>query len=927
MLPRFTTLSFLALLSFSATALQEEEQYYEDALVELGKDDIDSAYIYLKNALAENPSHLPSKLLMGEVLYARGAFNEALEELYEAEQLGADKNLTVVPVARSLLILKSYQSILNIDEQGLRPDIAYELLLIKASAQLYSDNPENGVTYLEKARKLKPSDVRTLQSFASHYLFTEKLDLALSYVSDAIAASGETAQNLHLKGQVAFAQERYTEAAEYFEEALSGSDDNPLIQRSLASTYLKLEQNDKALTIAQKIVDKTPGDPFAKLLLGQLRVKNNQTDIAKQIFNELIAALTLVPESVMQNNSELQFVNAFASYLNEDYEVAMKSLRSYILQNEDNLNAIALLADTHIKLGSPREAITVLDRKQSKVPNSIPLTVTLCNLYIEFNRSFKCDSLLTNAESIHGKLPSFDYVRINSFIERKRYKEALALFEEAFGNSDEEDLKLIGIEIKLALQMYDDAISDINAILTGESTYPLTLKLMKGTALLASGESQKALVLAEETVNQFPESSLATALYSEALLDNGNPQLAMEKSVPLYELEPSVKHALLVARAKSQLGNNEQAIEILTKAQESSDDNRISELLFAIYSSSGETVSALRTIDKLISQSRLDATYLLSKARLLTQEKRFSEATPVLDILFGLWRESTPDLLRLSQLQIAAQDYEGARQSLEEAKKLSADNLTVDAEIVRLKLIQGKTDGLDASLATLLSTAPKNANIQLLAGDYYSAIAANAKAFFHYEKAFGIAPNAPIFAAKMYSKANTNSALQKKFEALMLEFLSKTPNASFHKRLLADFYMQNSLYDKAKPHYLALSNTDDIPDKASILNNLALIELEQKPERALEHALEAYRLSPNSPYVLDTYGWVLAKTSRFDEALPKLREAYTLDATSPDIMYHLGYVLAKKGRLKEARVELTNALSSRKTFKERAEAETLLENL
>lgn len=101
---------------------------------------------------------------------------------------------------------------------------------------------------------------------------------------------------------------------------------------------MELGKYNQALELAQKIVDQTPGDPHAKLLLGRLRAQNNQPDVSKQIFSELLAELTLVPPEIMRGNNDLQFVNAFASYLNKDYENAVKALESYLLTHSNNNN-------------------------------------------------------------------------------------------------------------------------------------------------------------------------------------------------------------------------------------------------------------------------------------------------------------------------------------------------------------------------------------------------------------------------------------------------------------------------------------------------------------------------------------------------------------------------------------------------------------
>lgn len=84
---------------------QSVSEYYEKALLAFNSDDIQESYIYLKNALQQDPNHLPSKLLMGRVLLIDGYVNDAIDEFEESILGGTDKNLVVVPLSRAYLML------------------------------------------------------------------------------------------------------------------------------------------------------------------------------------------------------------------------------------------------------------------------------------------------------------------------------------------------------------------------------------------------------------------------------------------------------------------------------------------------------------------------------------------------------------------------------------------------------------------------------------------------------------------------------------------------------------------------------------------------------------------------------------------------------------------------------------------------------
>lgn len=917
------SLSFISLYSH---AVEVEEQYYESALESMSSGDVDSAYIHLKNALAENSNHVPSKILMGQLLYAKGFFNAALEELYEAEQLGADSNLTAVTIARSLLVLKSYDRILDIDATQFKKNVAFEIYLIKSSAQHQSISPEKAIQFLNKASEIQPNSLRVLQSYASHYLYINDYDNADNYIQTALKKYGETPQTLHLQGQLAYRQKENSLAIELFEKAHKLSDSNPIIMRSLASTYMETGDNAKALDIAQKVVNQTPGDPYAKLLLGQLRARNNQSELAKQVFDELLASLTLLPEEIMQSSEELQFVNAFASYLNQDYEVAAKALSSYLSFNANSTRALALLADTYIKLKAPKDALALLDRRQGIVVRNIPLTVTLCDLYIENNRSFKCDKVLEQAEVIHGKQATFDFVRIKSFMERERFDDALTVFESTFSEAEDETLVLLGIQLKMQNASYADALKDIKNLYNHSSDFN-KVKLIEADALLKSGRAEEAKLLTESVINSTAFHREGMALHAEILLQLGEYTDALTLARKLYDVDSSVRYSLLLAETLFKSKKFNEAVTVLEDIQGITQDNTaIPGLLLDIYLQSGELEKALIEVDNLLTINRLNQKALVAKANISSQLGQFEIAKPVLSILYGMWSDNPRLLVKLSQMQITAGDLSGANKSLSEAKTLAPDSITIALEQAKLRLKSNQIDGLQKDIEVLKSRAPNSAEVHTLAGNYYKAVNEEELAFEAYANAFQLTPQSSMNAALLYKNATTSS-MRSRFERLVSRYTQTNDSAYFHKRLLADFYVAERMYGKAKPLYEELISIDNLFDKATVYNNLANIEASEDLQKALFYAQEARTLSANSPEILDTYGWILAQKGDFEEALPYLRKAYSFNAVDPNIMYHLGVVLLKQGKNAQAKIELANALASERPFENRAEAERLLESL
>ena len=121
-------------------------------------------------------------------------------------------------------------------------------------------------------------------------------------------------------------------------------------------------------------------------------------------------------------------------------------------------------------------------------------------------------------------------------------------------------------------------------------------------------------------------------------------------------------------------------------------------------------------------------------------------------------------------------------------------------------------------------------------------------------------------------------------------------------------YYRMGRHAEAEKAYLAALPI--MPNNASLLNNIAYlyaVDL-KRPGDALPYAAKAYARIPASANVLDTYGWVLARLKRYDEAEEYLTKASELPNTVPIARYHLGRVHEWKGNPAEAMKQYKLAL-------------------
>ncbi|GAA4870808.1 tetratricopeptide repeat protein [Luteimonas vadosa] len=115
------------------------------------------------------------------------------------------------------------------------------------------------------------------------------------------------------------------------------------------------------------------------------------------------------------------------------------------------------------------------------------------------------------------------------------------------------------------------------------------------------------------------------------------------------------------------------------------------------------------------------------------------------------------------------------------------------------------------------------------------------------------------------------------------------------------------------------------PENVAALNALGytLADRTSRYAEALELIDRARAAEPDNAAIIDSYGWVLFRLGRLDEALVELKRAFTMQK-DPEIGAHLGEVLWRMGRKQEAReyFEQARKLDPENRSLKRALAET-----
>lgn len=116
-------------------------------------------------------------------------------------------------------------------------------------------------------------------------------------------------------------------------------------------------------------------------------------------------------------------------------------------------------------------------------------------------------------------------------------------------------------------------------------------------------------------------------------------------------------------------------------------------------------------------------------------------------------------------------------------------------------------------------------------------------------------------------------------------------------------------WDRAEADFRAALELN--PDRPEVLNYLgySLVEKQIKLDEALSMIERAVAARPDSGYIVDSLGWVLYRLGRYDEAVAHMEQAVALMPVDAVVNDHLGDVFWAVGRYLEAEFQWKRALS------------------
>jgi len=905
--------------------------YYEVALQAYYQNDIDAAFIHLKNALRENSDNLPAKLLLAEILIKKRLYSSAEHELNDAVMKGADINLVLSPLGRSLLLQGKFDLALQFaDQKKLHKQGMLAFNLIKAEAYLGLSNKDKAEDLYNTILLNNPHNVEAMLGLASIYNTRNKAKESQALLDKIALIAPKNSEMWQIKGQLARNNGELETSIAHFNKANELEPDNIATLRSLASSYIELQKLEKAQVLVVQILASNPNDLQTQLMKGNILRSLGDRELSHQVLNKLSNQLSSIDESYMLSQPPLLLIDAMSSYGQENWLQAQKKFKVYINQGieGDDVSSIILLADVYVKLEKPEQALELLSSYESQLIKNKDYALILTGLYLQFNQDFKADYVLNK---LRGKYSNDEDVLILSaklLSKMGQGETALSLLESA-NVQDSLQFKHTLAVIALQLGELDKSLTYTQSLIS-MSPDVIEYQLLYTRVLLQRGQFDSAEKI---IVNLYTKhSDNREVRYNYALLQFNTDNLSEAKKLfgSLVQEDPSDgKSWFVLAQIAHDLGDIDETVRILERQTKNEEyRNRALHKLVQIHYAQQEFEKSLLIINVLLRSNRLDAQAISMKAKNLIALKQIKEAKRQLDILLGLWSEDARNLLQLSKLQLRINDLIGAENSLETAYAMEPKALPIIIDSIKSKIRLNKL----AEASTLLVKAEKNGhkgNIYLiiLKGDIENA-KNNGNAAFNYYLTALKKDDANIIALVKLSQVSTTKTLSKKYIKQLSYLVNKHPERTLQRHTFADHLLAHKKFEQAKLQYQVLITQDIPPSKRALaLNNLATIYLnENAHQSAVDVSKQAFEMLP-SPAIIDTLGWSLVLLGDTNKGLSYLRQAFSMSSNRPDIQYHIAYALVELNRKEEAKALLMSITKLPDTFIEHKLAKQLLSTL
>lgn len=898
-----------------------DEERIKNAETYMAEGSYRAAVIELKNAIQADMENKDFRFLLGQIYLKSGEGVNAEKELRRAESLGADHSAITAPLGQALILQRKYKEALKILQAGgvKENKDGVQILLLSGEAYLGLFDYEQAKKAYITAQKLDPENTEPLLGLAKISVKQGNLALAEIHIERAKQLAPDNIDLILFSAELSFLKGMYVKSEADFKKALKLNKEKDFTSQKfqaltgMATSQILQKNLDAASENIGVLTRARPKHPRVMYLQGWLAFQKKNYELANTVLLDLQGqAPNYMPGLLLLGASSFALGN---------YEQANIYLSRFVNEAPTHIQGRKLLAATQLKLNQPEKAMEIL---QKDIETTDVELIAMVGQAAALTGN--ADAHISYLKSVIKKSPDNLLLRkelAKVYMQQGSLKDAiveLELLHKKGGQDRNADLLLIYAQLRAG--NVNSARSLAQELLQKKPSDPDLHALMGGVELVAGKRdlARQHFYSALKLQKDHTPSQLSLARMELELGNLAEAGKWFDKI--LSEDKTSVAAILGHVQIAEQRGDTEKALLLLEKARKLDAQAVLPRVILArYYLATKKADSALELADEVNSLQPDSANSLLLLGRAYLLAKQPQNAINTYQKLVDK-QASAAAYTELSVAQRASGDLTSARVSLE--KSLQQDAKYLKAKVMLIELDLNLNQYANAlKLANEIKQQYRDKSIgYYLEGNIYIRQKQYKDAQGAFQMAIKKEPGANLtrkLSQSYFLAGDTTKAL-----VTLSKGISKYPDHTGLRLALATHYQFVGNTVSAERHYNKLLEKQ--PSNIVVLNNLAALLTEKKPEKALAYAQQAYQQAPENMAVADTFGWLLISTGDIKKGLKVLADAVTY-GDNPTVKYHLAVALVKNGKKGEARTILDVLVKSGLKFPEQAEASKLLATL
>jgi len=671
----------------------------------IAQDDPNKAISILRETINENPEAVEPVRYLASLLVQKGQYKEAEETLDVAseriEQPIAKRDLGLLladSYTRSGKSDKAYERLKTLAE-GLPADIPVRRRLL-ACEQL-GKNPEKAQQIIDEIKSIEGEDgwqwryeqarlwaredtfknrypriVALLQKnlltnandqasrmlLGSTYERAGELQLAISTYRDAYNRSPNDIGIIIPIVAALYKAQQNDEADQILTRASDQKLDHPQLETLQLQSYLRRGEISSASDILQNLFSTDPNNQAAGFSLAILKMQQNKFDEA----GELLASLkALDPNSLAIAAVEIQ-LNINQNKPDEALRLCNEAVTKF-----GSASAYTIRARTYAALGRPDRAIEDFGRALEVEPKNAEAWVARSDFYLASGREVEAAADITQALSLAPDNIQIQKRAIRLFTgsgNPDTVRKGKALLAKA-AESSPEDTELQMLKARsLRAEGTRPAIENAEKILqriTEDRPATIEAWVLLGEILLSQQQSAKAIDAALQGLAHKPEDKALLLLKARAEAAR-SPILAIPTLGQLRKLDPNdADIALYLANTYAEVGEPEKAVNLLkeqlTLNTGTSHQQKLRIGLAVALYQNGNKADAQKEFNALLQSAPDDPAPLLAEARLLTNDKLWSQLKQKVVDWYDKHQEDTSTPIAVAAKLAVTQDSEARK--------------------------------------------------------------------------------------------------------------------------------------------------------------------------------------------------------------------------------------------------------------------------